>query len=141
MDLKITTNVNDKLVYRYLDTINSKLDTSKGYPFLANGGDLKYFPDINKIAYFADSPFEAYHLSSIGLFHLEEVYNPQMSMNWVTRKESLTKEDYNRIERRINSLLEGVVINAKAQNIPDTVIFFGKPYDTVICKLATPYDQ
>ncbi|WPV63959.1 hypothetical protein [Chitinophaga sp. LS1] len=141
MDLKITTNVNDRLIYSYLDSINSKIDTSKGYPFVVNGGDLQYFPDINKIAYFVDSPFEAYHLSSNGLFKLAEVYNPNKSMNWITKGENLTKEDYNRIERRINSLLKGVVKNAKDKNVPDTVVFWEKPYDTVICKLETPYDQ
>lgn len=142
LDLSIKTNVNQKVIMSYLDSVGSR-DSGRfampaRYDFLRNGGDLEYFPEKNKIAYFNNSPIEAYHLSSNGGFFLAEVYNPLMAPDWITEKQRLINSDYIRIERRIDTLLQVIVKDARLRGSPDTTIFWDKPYNRVVCTLNKP---
>jgi len=136
LDLKIETNVNDLIVYRFLDSINSEIDIDDKYKIEETGGGLKFLPGTNGIAYFVDSPYEAYHLSSNGLFKLAEVYNPIIKRGgWITDGQLLRTEDYQRFEKRINDVLIKVVLEARKAYISDSIIFYKRPFDKVLVKL------
>ncbi len=143
IDLEIKSNINQDIVLKYLDTIHYKNDSlyklPADYNFLRNGGDLEYFPDNNKVAYFRNNPLEAYQLTSNGIFLLAQVYTPSINPNgWTTDRARLSKLDYDRIERRIDTLLIEVVTDARSKGVPDTLLFWRKPYDTIICQLTRP---
>jgi len=143
IDLEIKTNVNQEIVLKYLDAGHFKNDSlyklPTKYAFLKNGGDLEYFPDNNKVAYFKNLPLEAYQLSSNGIFFLAQVYSPSINpSDWITDRARLTYMDYDRIEKRIDTLLSAVVVDARSKEIPDSVTFWQRPYDKVICRLTRP---
>jgi hypothetical protein len=139
LDLKIETNVNDLIVYRFLDSVNSRMNMDEKYMTKKFGGGLAYFPGTNGVAYFVDSPYEVYHLSSNGLFKLAEVYNPAIKRSdWLTDGQLIGTGDYDRFERRIYDILNKIVLEAKKAHVPDSVIFYKKPYDTVLFKLKRP---
>jgi hypothetical protein len=102
---------------------------------------LEYFPERNKILYFSKAPVEAYHLNSNGTFSLAEVYNPLKSATWIVDKSILTVEDYERIEKRLDTFLREVVKDAKLNGIPNSSIFWSEPFNKVICKSEKPNDK
>lgn len=143
IDLQIKSNVDQDIVINYIDSFYNEKDNPfilpKTFDFLRNGGDLGYFPENNKVVYFNTHPIEAYHLTSNGVFEIAEVFNPSInSRQWITDKTQLNEIDYYRIERRLDTLLNEIVKKAKVNNVPDSVIFWRRPYNKVTCKLARP---
>ena len=139
LSVEIITNVNQNQAFLYLDSskVLLKYQLPKKYDAdLKNGGDLEYFPESNKIIYFNDPPEEAYHLSSNGVFNIQQVFNPITNeFNWISNSSQLTKLDYERIEKRIDNFLNEIITVERNLNVPDSLIFWRKPYDTIICNL------
>lgn len=139
LSVEINTNVNQNQAFLYLDSSDAllKYQLPKKYDAnLKNGGDLEYFPESNKVIYFNDPPEEAYHLSSNGVFNIQQVFNPRTNgVNWISNASQLTVLDYDRIEKRIDNFLNEIIMVERNSNVPDSLIFWRKPYDTIICKL------
>jgi len=142
LDLTIETNANHDLITNYLDSLQSKASgrfaMPARYDFLRNGGDFEYFPEKNKVAYFANNPKEVYHICSNGGLFLAEVHNPLLAPDWIMEKQQLTADEYARIERRLDTLLQAVVTDARLEGPPDSLIFSKKPFDKVVCTLNKP---
>jgi len=139
LDIQIESNINQDVAFKYFDTskeFESFKLPEKYNANLKNGGDLEYLPESNKVFYFKDFPEEAYHLSSSGIFFLEEVYNSSIGgNNWISERSKLNATDLNRIESRIKGVLSKIILSEKANKMPDSIIFLNKPYDSVLCKL------
>jgi len=140
MGIEIESNINQDIAFKYMDTSKSLIEFQLPKRYSENlekGGDIEYFPLSNKAIYFKNYPEEAYHLNSSGIFFLEEVYNPSIGgSNWIYDTSKLSISDFNRIEKRIDTLLNKILFLERKSKIPDSVIFLRKPYDTVICKLV-----
>lgn len=139
LGIEIETNINQDIAFKYFDTSKSlkKFQLPKKYNnYLKRGGDLAYFPLSNKVFYFKSYPEEAYHLSSSGIFFLEQVYNSSLGGNdWIYNKSKLSTSDFKRIEKRIDTILKEIIFLEREDKFPDSIIFLRKPYDTVTCKL------
>lgn len=142
LSIEIKTNINQDVAFRYLDSssILTKYQLPKKYDAnLKNGGDLEYFPESNKVVYFNTFPEEAYHLNSNGVFNLQQVFNPKIdAANWIYDTNKFQSLDYHRIEKRIDSFLKQIIIIERQFKVPDSLIFWRKPYDSLICKLIRP---
>lgn len=143
LSVEIKTNINQDVAFKYLDSsdILSKYQLpTKFYSNLKNGGDLEYFPESNKVVYFKSYPEEAYHLNSNGVFNLQQVFNPKIDYtNWINNTSKFKDIDYDRFEKRIDTFLKDIIKVERKFKISDSVIFWRKPYDSIICKLIRPY--
>lgn len=140
LGIQIESNINENVAFKYIDTANFEyFQLPEIYnDNLKKGGDLEYFPASNKIFYFKDSPEEAYHLSSNSLFFLEQVFNPAIGgSNWIYQKSKFNVEDIQRIEKRIRIIITKIVSLERKSGIPDSMIFFQKPYDSILCRIKT----
>jgi hypothetical protein len=141
LGIQIESNINQDIAFKYFDTskeFESFQLPEKFKSELKKGGDLEYLPASNKIFYFKDFPEEAYHLSSSGIFYLEQVYNPSIGgSNWIYEKSKLKTSDLIRIQDRIKAVLNKIIISEKTSKMPDSIIFLNKPYDSLTCILKT----
>jgi hypothetical protein len=139
LDITIERNVSYNVIMKYLDSMAQtragKYALPGKFKFLMIGGGLEYFPEYNKVAYFPAPPSEVYHLYANGAFLLKAVFNPNRRTDWIIERTVLTDEDYSRIQARLDSLLRDVVEDAKSKGLPDSVIFWQKPFDKITCNL------